>query len=1013
MSVPVELVNAASETWWSWVFHAAWQAALVGGISLAVIHIGRRWPGPLRYWLLVLALLKFACPPFLSVPSGVFSVAGPRPIARETASASNASFSPRDEAPIEAGPRVTATPAPIFTEMEIPKDPAISAPPSPAYSPPLPSAPALTGKTWLMLAHAAGALAFLGWLAWQVGRLSRATRRAQCLNEGELCEQFSRLAEQFGLRRRPRLMVSPEIHTPIAFGLLRPTVMLPDAVVENLRSSEVRVILAHELTHYRRGDLWVNWLQLLLLAAWWFHPIVWLVNRALRQVREDCCDDYLLARGLTSNDAYCDVLVRAASELSGKVPLGATLGFAERLHPLGRRVARIMDRTIRRWHRMSVVGIVVLLALGGLLLPGLRSREADSAAGSDREDRESALPKLMLALNSGEQAAASAESLEEQFAKLRWAGEDNEYFDEMQKRSQQMGPDAVPFLLSKLAKKPGQTDTGKVVDERRNAAMALGFIGTVTEQVVPKLIEALDDEAEVTFWVDLGRDLRMIRVSAVAADALGKVGLKAMRAVPRLIEAAKSGNARALVALARIAPESKEVLATLTGALHDHTGHGAPPLEGDYRQTSLDALGIAAKRNAAALPAVAACLDMDNSTFRRKAAGHLAKLSQDIPQARALVTEKLKTGTQRARVQLAAALVNEGSRSGEVFSILFEALRGHDGDLKQVALDGIGGFKKRVAEVGPVLREIIKNSTGKLRVKALHAYSQMGLREPEIVRAAMGDLRKCLTSPNWEDWEDWEVRFDGYSALTVLGEAAKDAEPILLELIRDPNPQTRETAARSLGWIKASPEKAIPALKEALNDPAPQVRSAALDGLAKYGEAAREFIPTMIDLLRGTNGWAAANALGDLGPIAEPAVPALVKAIQGSARASAIHALGRIGPAARLAVPALLTAANDPSSGVRLLAALGLWKIDGRTDAVGVLMDRLRSDKELDSVERRHAQFFRIRDIRWLGDIGPAAKAAIPILKEVANRDDATREAAEEALKRIQPEGKPQAASPF
>src|SRR5688572_15125055 len=57
----------------SYLLHASWQAALVGGILLALVFAGRRWPAPLRYGLLLVALLKFILPPFLTAPSGVLS----------------------------------------------------------------------------------------------------------------------------------------------------------------------------------------------------------------------------------------------------------------------------------------------------------------------------------------------------------------------------------------------------------------------------------------------------------------------------------------------------------------------------------------------------------------------------------------------------------------------------------------------------------------------------------------------------------------------------------------------------------------------------------------------------------------------------------------------------------------------------------------------------------------------------------------------------------------------------
>jgi len=67
-----------ASAWWEHTLHATWQATLTTALLLGVAALGRKWPAPWRYGLLLLALFKFAFPPFLSVPSGAFSHLGPR-----------------------------------------------------------------------------------------------------------------------------------------------------------------------------------------------------------------------------------------------------------------------------------------------------------------------------------------------------------------------------------------------------------------------------------------------------------------------------------------------------------------------------------------------------------------------------------------------------------------------------------------------------------------------------------------------------------------------------------------------------------------------------------------------------------------------------------------------------------------------------------------------------------------------------------------------------------------------
>ncbi|HEY2250201.1 MAG TPA: M56 family metallopeptidase, partial [Planctomycetaceae bacterium] len=152
-------------------------------------------------------------------------------------------------------------------------------------------------------------------------------------------------------------------------------------------------ILAHELAHHRRRDPWINWVQLALTAAWWFNPVLWILNRQIRKVREDCCDDLVLTRNLTTGQAYCDTLLSAASSLTQRATAGVSLGFGDSLHPLGRRFERIMDQTLQRAPRLSLAGILLLAGLASVVLPGLRQSDGDETIRSAKQP-EPAAPKV-------------------------------------------------------------------------------------------------------------------------------------------------------------------------------------------------------------------------------------------------------------------------------------------------------------------------------------------------------------------------------------------------------------------------------------------------------------------------------------------------------------------------------------------------------------------------------------------------------------------------------------------
>ncbi len=390
MDAFVEGLNSASQVWLAYVFHAAWQSTLVAVVILTFLAAGRRWPSPVRYGLLLVALLKFAMPPLLSIPTGLFTIAGP------VVPASVASIARKDivyaerltpHLAIEWESKDSLANPDVSNAVSIPPGTVTLPPSRPVLPPPdLPvsSSPYLSWCAWLMLLHLLGVVCVAGWMSFQIHLLSRVIRCGRIVNSGVAHCCLMEMCKCLRVRRIPRLVALGGDCAPAAFGILHPTVILPASLVDAAAPGALHIVIAHELAHFHRKDLWVNWFQLLLLAVWWFNPVYWLLSRNLRQVREDCCDDLLLAHGITSGDGYCGTLLEVAGQLSRRPPLGATLGFSERMHPLGRRLRRLMDPGLSRVPRLSYLAGTILVVFSIFILPGLRDATKVYSASLNR-----------------------------------------------------------------------------------------------------------------------------------------------------------------------------------------------------------------------------------------------------------------------------------------------------------------------------------------------------------------------------------------------------------------------------------------------------------------------------------------------------------------------------------------------------------------------------------------------------------------------------------------------------
>jgi bla regulator protein BlaR1 len=121
-------------------------------------------------------------------------------------------------------------------------------------------------------------------------------------------ERLSALARRLGIKRTVTLLQSALVKAPSALGFLKPSILVPIGMLANLPPDQVETILLHELAHIRRGDYAANLLLHLTEAIFFFNPGIRWVATLIRQEREACCDDIVLA-GVPDRNSYFEALV--------------------------------------------------------------------------------------------------------------------------------------------------------------------------------------------------------------------------------------------------------------------------------------------------------------------------------------------------------------------------------------------------------------------------------------------------------------------------------------------------------------------------------------------------------------------------------------------------------------------------------------------------------------------------------------------------------------------------------
>ncbi len=361
--------------WSGWLIHSAWQSAIVVALVAVLFRMTRRASAQFRYAILIVALLKFAVPPFMGLTVGLFT---------------------QSRLPLDATFAVEVN-APTVTEEKnesgsgsVPASVGQSGSSGVSIAPKLADShtehdtvnrvksATVPNENWLitglLLVHAMGILIAAFFVFRQYKVLRKLVQRSVPAS-AEIVQVARQTANTLKIRTLPPVLISNECDSPFATGFMRPIILLPQSVL-SLPADQLQIILGHELVHIRRRDLTVGWFETSLSIFWWFHPGMWWLKRALRSSREDCCDDVLLTSRLAMPERYCETLIQAAARQTFRPLEPLALGFSNGEHPAARRIRRLMDSSLFRTHRLKKSGLLLIAILGVFLLPGLRAEKA-------------------------------------------------------------------------------------------------------------------------------------------------------------------------------------------------------------------------------------------------------------------------------------------------------------------------------------------------------------------------------------------------------------------------------------------------------------------------------------------------------------------------------------------------------------------------------------------------------------------------------------------------------------
>lgn len=115
-------------------------------------------------------------------------------------------------------------------------------------------------------------------------------RREPFVTDARISKLMHECTRKLGIRKNLPILIMNGIDSPCLSGIVSPKLLVPKSLVNRLNDENIRHIFIHELSHYKRKDILINWLAVAAQIVHWFNPLIWYCFARMREDCELACD---------------------------------------------------------------------------------------------------------------------------------------------------------------------------------------------------------------------------------------------------------------------------------------------------------------------------------------------------------------------------------------------------------------------------------------------------------------------------------------------------------------------------------------------------------------------------------------------------------------------------------------------------------------------------------------------------------------------------------------------------
>lgn len=176
-----------------------------------------------------------------------------------------------------------------------------------------------------------------------------------------ISEEYSNLIEcvknELNIKKNIKIVCSSEFSSPMLCGIMNSTIVFP---VINRADGNLKDIITHELLHYKRKDLYIKYILLIIQIFHWFNPIIHIFAKTLNKYLEYSCDEEVVKQmSIENRKAYGLAIVEYASNNENNY-LGVML--SSKKDDLKERLCNMLDYKFKRTPKVIKFFLIITIS---------------------------------------------------------------------------------------------------------------------------------------------------------------------------------------------------------------------------------------------------------------------------------------------------------------------------------------------------------------------------------------------------------------------------------------------------------------------------------------------------------------------------------------------------------------------------------------------------------------------------------------------------------------------------